>query len=282
MDLGWIGVAVELPQFGAISRAVLLPGDEQQMGVRRIKRYYRYQVVDLNGLRAVRNILNERFDTTDTRRYRLIYPADEIEVETFDEVSQLFVTRGPTARHTTVASSSGGRYASFDATSNSQIVVEYQSGTINVEAEVAKIEKALSLQPLQKVIESAFIGHGFDAKGKAYAQEVGQFLRLLGIRVSTGEYFEPTSVSEKVKRRIAENDLFVAIVTAQDDRTWIIQETTYADSLNKQPFVLIETTVDQKRALRGDKEDIFFPDGHVSEAFIKILQGMRKLRGDHE
>lgn len=252
------------------------------MGVRRIKCYYRHQPVDLNGLQAVREILNQRFDGTNLRRYRLVYPSDEVEVDSFDEVTELFASRGPTTRHAVVAKSSGGRYACFDTTNLAQIVLEYHSGELNVEAEVAKIEKALSLRPLQRLIQSAFIAHGFDQKGKTYAQQISQFLRLLGVAVTTGEYFEPTSVSEKVKRRIAENDMFVAVVTPQDDRTWIIQETTYADSLNKHPIVLIETTIEQKRGLRGDQEDVFFPDGHVSEAFVKILQGLRKLRGDSE
>ena len=250
------------------------------MATRRIKRYYQYQAIDLNGLDAVRTVFNQRFSASEFRRYRLVYPSDEIEVSTIDDVKEIFVRKGPTSKFTIVARSTGGRFASFDSTSLAQIVVEYHSKELNVETEIEKVERAVSLRPLQRLVQSGFIAHGFDDKGKVYAQQVAEFLRLLGLTTTTGEYFEPTSVSEKVKKRILEGDIFIAIVTPQDDRTWIIQETTYADSLNKHPFVLVETTVDHKRGLRGDQEEIFFPENHVSETFIKILQGLRRLRGD--
>ncbi len=53
-------------------------------------------------------------------------------------------------------------------------------------------------------------------------------------------------------------------------------------SLYKNPIVLVEATTEQKRGLRGDQEDILFPEGLISESFVKILQALRKLRGDSE
>jgi hypothetical protein len=250
------------------------------MSISRITRFYRFQPIDLNGINAVRQVLNSSFDSNALRRYRLIYPSDEIEVKVHDDVAHVFASRGPTFRFSILAKTSAGRYALFDATHFDRIFVDFTSAQLNVTAEVQKIEQAVSLRPLQRLVQSAFIAHGFDDKGKRYALEVAEFLRLLGIAAITGEYFEPVSISEKVKRWIVESDIFIAIVTPQDDLTWIVQETTFADSLDKQPFILVENTVEPKRGLRGDHEDIFFPEGHISESFIKLLQGIRKLRGD--
>ncbi len=249
------------------------------MGTRRVKRYYAYRAIDLNGIDAARTILNNSFNSNDLRRYRLVYPNQEIEVSNFDNVSALFGSHGPTDLHAITAKSSGGRYAHLDCSNRSHITLEFYSGKINPEPQVGKIAESLGLRPLNRLINSAFVAHGFDDVGKKYALEVRSFLELLGIAVVTGEYYEPRSVSDKVRSRIAANDAFVAIVTPQDDHTWIIQETTLADSLGKQPIVLVEQTADHKRGLRGDNEDIFFPSGHVCETFIRMIQGLHIIRG---
>ncbi|MCR9202682.1 MAG: hypothetical protein NXI04_28905 [Planctomycetaceae bacterium] len=249
------------------------------MSKRRVKRFYAYQPIDLRGIDAARKILNNRFDGNNLRRYKLVYTNQEIEVDNFDAVTAMFGIHGPTERHAITAKSSGGRYAFLDFTNRNCISLEYHSSEINPEPEIGKIAEALALRPLNRVINSAFVAHGFDEVGKKYAFEVRMFLELLGISVVTGEYYEPRSVSDKVRGRIAANDAFVAIVTPQDDHTWIIQETTLADSLGKQPIVLVEQTAEHKRGLRGDNEDIYFPAGHVSETFNRILQGFHTIRG---
>jgi hypothetical protein len=137
----------------------------------------------------------------------------------------------------------------------------------------------LSLRPLQRLIDSTFIAHGFDETGKRYASEVRLFLEALSIKVETGEYFEPGSVPDKVKSRIEGCDMFVAIVTPQDNQTWITQETVFADSKGKQPFVLVDNTMDYRAGMLGENEYIAFTPGWISEGFVKILQGLNKLRG---
>ena len=51
-----------------------------------LKRFYRYQQIDLNGIDAVRTIFNETFDSG--RTYRLQYPSEIIEVNDFDGVKE--------------------------------------------------------------------------------------------------------------------------------------------------------------------------------------------------
>jgi hypothetical protein len=249
------------------------------MGIRRVKRYYVYRSIDINGINAARQVLNERFESGDLRRYRLIYPNQEIEVDTFEEVKETFGTLGPTHRHSIIAKTDGGRYANLDFTSRDYITLEYHSEKINPEGEIGRIAEALSLRQLSRLITSAFVAHGFDDVGRKYASEVQTFLELLGIIVVTGTRYEPRSVSDKVRDRIASSDAFVAIVTPQDNPTWIVQETTLADSLGKQPIVLVEQSADHKTGLLGNHELIFFPTGHVSESFNRILQGIHTIRG---
>ena len=79
---------------------------------------------------------------------------------------------------------------------------------------------------------------------------------MIGVEPVTGRHFEPSSVAEKVKRRIENSDAFLAIITPQDDQTWIIQETTYAESKNKYPFLLVEQGTEMKQGLLGDREYI--------------------------
>lgn len=249
------------------------------MGTRRVKKYYMYRRIDLNGIDAARQILNSRFEDKDLRRYRLVYPNHEIEVDTFDDAKAVFGSHGPTSIHAITAKADGGRYAHLNFTNRDYITLEYHSKAIDPEPEIKKIADALSLRPLNRLINSAFVAHGFEKVGRGYADHVRTFLELLGIAVTTGEYYEPRSVSEKVASRIAANDAFVAIVTPQDDHTWIIQETTLADSLGKQPIVLVEQSASYKRGLRGDNEDIYFPVDHVAESFNRILQGLHAIRG---
>lgn len=243
----------------------------------RLKRYYRSQPIDLNGIDAIRAVLNQTI--TEGRVYRLEYPAEVIEVNTFDAVKEQFAHRGPPSGVEISAKSSGGRFASFDATNRAYIVLEYRSNQVQPEGPVGSIEARLGLKRLERMIRTAFVAHGFDKKGEDYARKVADFLRLVGIEPITGQPFEPNNVSDKVRRRIDDNASFFAIGTPQDDQTWIIQETTYAESRDKYPFLLIESGTTLKQGLLGDREYIAFPEGHISESFISILQGLQKLQG---
>jgi len=242
----------------------------------RTKRYFRYHDIDANGLQAVLDVLTSGFDSW---TYSLRYATEDIEVNRIADVKSLIATKGPTRRYKLKAKSNGGRWACFDALSSNAISVECFSSHIDPDVKIDAIQQALGLIPLERLIDTTFVAHGFDDIGKAYAGEARLFFEALGIKVETGEYYEPGNVPDKVKARIENCDMFVAIVTPQDDHTWITQETMFADSKGKQPVVMVDNSVDYKAGMLGDKEYIPFTAGHLSEGFIRILQGLNKLRG---
>ncbi len=242
----------------------------------RTKRYFRQRPIDVNALQAVLDVLTSGFDSWS---YTLRYSSEDIEVNRIADVKSIIATKGPTRRCKLNAKSNGGRWARFDALSSNAISVECYSSQIDPDTKIDAVQEALALVPLERIIESTFIAHGFDDVGKAYAGEARLFFESLGIRVETGEYYEPGNVPDKVKNRIEDCDMFVALVTPQDDHTWITQETMFADSNGKQPIVMVDDSVNYKAGMLGDKEYIPFPAGHLSHGFVRILQGLNKLRG---
>lgn len=124
---------------------------------------------------------------------------------------------------------------------------------------------------------TTFIAHSFDDIGRSYAFQLTKVFSLLGFEVATGEGYAPESVSSKVRRRLAAQEIAVAIISERDDLTWLIQEATAAEFSNKPLILLVEDGVDFKPGIFGDIEYIKFPKGHISEAVTPILEGLREL-----
>ena len=135
----------------------------------------------------------------------------------------------------------------------------------------------LHLLPRQEY-KSAFLAHAFDDEGSQYAYEVTHFLELIGIRSQTGRGFSPDSVSEKVQKRLEKHDIFMVIITSQEDPTWLNQEMTAARYLKKPIFILRQKETPLKLGLLGDHEYIQFPKGQISKTFIPILEGIQELQ----
>ena len=246
------------------------------MATIRTKRFFQFKKIDVNGLSAVLALLKKGFTSW---KYTLRYPTEDIEVNRFDDVKSIVATKGQARGWKLDCKSSGGRWACFDSLSSKFISIEFYSSQVNPDEPITAIQEALELIPLQRLIESVFIAHGFDDLGTVYANEVRIFFQELGIHVETGEYFEPESVPDKVKQRIEKCDIFVAIVNPQDDHTWIIQETSFAHSKEKQLIILVDHEANFKAGLLGDIEYIPFYRERISEGFVKILQGLNKIRG---
>lgn len=142
-------------------------------------------------------------------------------------------------------------------------------------------ERLAGLKPGQRAIpnlaKTVFVAHAFDAAGNRYALEVVRFLGLLGFAVSTGDAFSPESVSAKVKRRLAAQAIVIAIVSQKKDLTWLIQEAAGASFLQKPLFLLVEEGVELSPGVNADLEYIKFPAGSVSEAFLRIMEGLVDL-----
>ena len=154
-----------------------------------------------------------------------------------------------------------------------------------------EFEKNLELQPLQLLEQSEeqqdnkkqplqrtiFLAHSFDDSGRSYAYQLTRFLSLLGFEIATGEGFSPERVSAKVKRRLASQELVVAILSERLDFTWLIQEMAGASFIEKPLFVLVEEGVDFKPAVLGDLEYIGFAKGKITDCFTPVLEGLREL-----
>jgi hypothetical protein len=134
-----------------------------------------------------------------------------------------------------------------------------------------------SVQPKTPGLEKkCFIAHRFDDEGGELADKLARFLTLLNFEVSTGRGFSPGSVSEKVRGRMAQQSMVVAILTAGDDSTWLTQESLLA-SLDKPLFLLKEKNYSLKPGLLGDQEYIPFTKPTIETTFIQILEGLRNL-----
>lgn len=211
--------------------------------------------------------------------YRFHYPSEQVEVSHSSDIPNIVADRGPSTRHYSYFQWSDGQFVSFDTTNPNYITLEVFAEQASPQAFVDKVEKAFNLQRLDRLIETAFIAHSFDPTGQSYANEVSSFLQLLGLKVTSGKSFAPIQVADKVKERLTKGDILVAIVTPQDHPTWVTQEITLADTLNKSPFILKDADATFKGGILGDREYIEFPKGYISQSFIKILEGLRSLRG---
>lgn len=251
------------------------------MGIFRIVRHYRRQEVDPKTLVSIRDIVNQSKMEWGhgTWGYQFLYPTQTIEVASADDIPSTVATYGPCSLHYLYFKSKTGRFVAFDARNRHFLQLEVCDRSKPAEQTVTKIEAALNLSPIVMMIRSAFVAHGFDGEGQANAHEVRRFLELSGLEVTDGKSFAPLSVSEKVSGRIEKGDILVAIVTPQDDPTWVTQEITRADTLGKHPFILKDDRVEFKGGILGDREYISFQHGCISQTFTPILEGLRELRG---
>jgi len=114
---------------------------------------------------------------------------------------------------------------------------------------------------------TAFLGHSFAADDKIVVDCVRDTLETIGIRVTTGERPTNKSVSEKVKRRIEGQHIFVGLFTRREKiagkkrwaaSPWIVDEKAYALGKGKELILLKEDGVDAFGGLQGDQEYLEF------------------------
>jgi hypothetical protein len=156
----------------------------------------------------------------------------------------------------------------------------------NIRKLFSDIEEVFSLEIVKpKALEeqehsrkrTAFLAHSFNQTGKSYAYELSKFLRLIGFEVLTGEGYSPESISKKVKRRLACQEVVIIIASEAEDATWIIQETAGATFTNKPVIMLVENGVQLKAGILGDHEYIEFQEGNISTTFMPLIEGLQEL-----
>lgn len=127
---------------------------------------------------------------------------------------------------------------------------------------------------------SCFLSHRFSEIGKSYAREVRQFLELVNIEVVEGSKFEPRSVSKKIQEQLdAGHDFAVLIISEDGESMWTRDEANSFWQDGRHVIVLVSEASEFEQGLQGDLEWIPFPEGHISEGFIKLLEGIDFIRG---
>ena len=128
---------------------------------------------------------------------------------------------------------------------------------------------------------SAFLGHSFDAVDSEIVECVKSTLQLLGITVITGERPRADRISEKVKRFIDGQPMFVGLYTRRDkiarksDWTaspWVIEEKAYAVAKRKKLILLKEHGISNIGGIQGDYEYIDFTRRELHNLVFRILR----------
>jgi hypothetical protein len=131
-----------------------------------------------------------------------------------------------------------------------------------------------------------FLGHSFAPDDRALVQLVKRTLATAGCSVVSGEASEARRVSDKVRRRIASADVFVALFTRRHavkavgwtTSSWVVEEKAY--SLGQDPdrpiILLVEEGIPipgETGGLNGDLEYIRF-ERHRTEGPHRKLREM--------
>ncbi len=142
---------------------------------------------------------------------------------------------------------------------------------------------------------NAFIGHSFEEKDSQTVTKIKEFIESTGINCQTGEKAQNKSVAEKVKERILDNDIFVAIFTCDKElaskkkflrktkkfyttSNWVIQESGFAIGSEKELIFLVEKGIDKFPELQSDMEVIYFNKESLEEPFLKLNQMIDSIK----
>ncbi|MCH7986516.1 MAG: hypothetical protein IH847_08025 [Acidobacteria bacterium] len=128
---------------------------------------------------------------------------------------------------------------------------------------------------------TAFLAHSFDPADQAVVGCVTDSLGTIGIKVFTGEKPRANRISEKVKKLIDEQYLFVGVFTRREKLShknkwntspWVIDEKAYAVAKGRKLILLKEAGVDSIGGIQGDYEFVEFSRKNLAPIPIKILQ----------
>lgn len=138
----------------------------------------------------------------------------------------------------------------------------------------------------------AFVAHSFAPEDLPVVAATRDVIRRSGFSVSSGESPEARRVGEKVKARIKDSKVFVAIMTHRHyvgDRQlwttnpWVIEEKGYSLGENPQRpvVVLVEEGIpvpSETGGLEGDLEIIFFNRAQFDAARTKLRQVLAGMK----
>ena len=141
---------------------------------------------------------------------------------------------------------------------------------------IEKLESAI-FDPGNRL--KCFLSYRFGGENDTIAQQVKKFLELLDIEVTTGEAYEPRKVSDKVIAKLqADLDLIILLVTADGESIWTRDEIAIAHERGAHIVPIVQNGTKFTAGIFGDHEWIPYEPGHISDAFIKVLEAVQYVR----
>ena len=125
----------------------------------------------------------------------------------------------------------------------------------------------------------AFVGHSFASRDREIVQQIKDFLGRLGVKCDSGFRPEPKGVSDKVRQRIQNAELFVGIFTRRSKNedgtystsTWVVEEKAAAIAGDKRLLLFVEDGVSEFGGLQGDHEYIPFSRRNLGTALVHAM-----------
>lgn len=126
---------------------------------------------------------------------------------------------------------------------------------------------------------TCFLSFHFTGVAIEYARQVRYFLELLGVRVLTGQGYEPKPINEKVRDRLQESLDFIVVIEVQERKSaWTRDEIARAQQPGTFLIPLVEQGATFDKGIFGDHEYIEFVPGHIGDAFTGLLEGVLYIR----
>ena len=216
-------------------------------------------------------------------------PLREKLVENFGKIEKYFKKIGVGMN----AVKFGRVFPIFDTALDSDISGTIKGETLEMSIQMATkaigIVKSLDDKEYKKIDKktpTVFISFNFDEKNKNITKKFKDFISKFDVEILEGSEVNTISISEKVKTKINDADIIVAIMTKdeQDNKgvsfpsKWVIEELAYAlANKNKEIIRLLEKGCDTNGRIFGDREYIIFDKEDPSEALIKLAGLLNKI-----
>ncbi len=151
----------------------------------------------------------------------------------------------------------------------------------NTQQQISMTQGANIIKSQISFTPSAFVGHSFSANDKKMNHCITQTLTALRINVVTGEKPKADIISEKIKRLIEDQYLFVGVFTCRDKiarknewttSSWVIDEKAYAVAKQKKLILFRETGVVSIGGLQGDYEFIEFSRNRLENLVVRLVE----------
>lgn len=163
----------------------------------------------------------------------------------------------------------------------------------------------------------AFVGHSFDPKDENLINKILSFLTKNSITWDDGDRAQNKDISDKIKKRISDNEIFIGIFTVEREikqesvyqeqpkreslihrlklgffpdkppkilppiyttSNWVIQESGFAIGKERKLILLVERGIDKFPELQGDAELILFDRCSLDTALVNLLQMIQDIR----